>query len=507
MSGKDGKRAPNDPFVLFTSVVDPYSSMTFERHGAETKQIHEQARIAALEAELKRVSDHYEAMGKAPTYVVTVLEVRGRRVLNARGTEVSELEVTFDAAPGDQLRVNGKGGVMDRYPEPIVFGPVAVVSEVMPGGRLMLSIGPNQVVSRTRAGLEAEPGDRVQLDPSGQIALLNLGKGSGVSAPPPSARVTWDDVAGQEEAKEALRQALVYPRLHAAAYAALGESSPRGVLLHGPPGVGKTMLGKAAACEVSSPEGFIYVAASELLGRWLGESEGNLRAVFGRARAFTRREKLPAVLFFDEADAILSARGGSGVSSGGVGVASLLVPTFLAEMDGFSEPVFVVLSTNRPGVLDPAVVRDGRFDRRVEVGYLDRAAALSLLLRDFGKRLCSEGVEKTAQAALEAALGDDLVLYELITSRGRERLHLRDGLSGAFLAGVGRRAAAKALKRVREGERCDGVRPEEAAGAVWESFLEFEASEVLRSWAEKRGEKVTEARDARKASGARIVLG
>ncbi|AGB36902.1 CDC48 family AAA ATPase [Natronococcus occultus] len=178
--------------------------------------------------------------------------------------------------------------------------------------------------------------------------------------------VTWEDVGGLEEAKGRLREAIQWPMEHADAYEQVGLSPAKGVLLHGPPGTGKTLLAKAVANE--SQSNFISVKGPELFDKYVGESEKGVREVFEKARA-----NAPTIIFFDEIDAIASKRGsGSGDSNVGERVVSQL----LTELDGLEEleDVVVVAASNRPELIDDALLRPGRLDRHVEVGEPDTDA-------------------------------------------------------------------------------------------------------------------------------------
>ncbi|MEM6833784.1 MAG: AAA family ATPase, partial [Pseudomonadota bacterium] len=185
---------------------------------------------------------------------------------------------------------------------------------------------------------------------------------------------TWDDIAGASKAKAALRQALEWPLAYRVHYAQLGLSAPNGILLYGPPGTGKTLLARALANAAEA--NFIAINAGELLSLYLGESERAIRSVFARARA-----SAPTVLFFDELDA-LAPRRSAQLSE----TASRVVAQLLTEMDGLTKGsgLFILGATNRMDQIDPAVLRPGRFDQKIEVplpNATDRAELLSLYLK------------------------------------------------------------------------------------------------------------------------------
>ncbi|MEK6919359.1 MAG: CDC48 family AAA ATPase [Nanoarchaeota archaeon] len=168
--------------------------------------------------------------------------------------------------------------------------------------------------------------------------------------------VNWNDVGGLDYIKQELKEAVEWPMKHPETFIRMGIRPPRGILLYGPPGTGKTLLAKAVAKE--SQANFIQVKGPELLSMWVGKSEEGVRKVFERARQVS-----PCVIFFDEIDSLASRRGGGEYSGNKVG--EQVLNQLLAEMDGMEElhDVVVIGATNRPDILDPAILRPGRFDR------------------------------------------------------------------------------------------------------------------------------------------------
>lgn len=286
-------------------------------------------------------------------------------------------------------------GIMET---PLLLGAYATVKEVLVpqtkhrAGVLLVTVNADtRTVIYFLSKSEPKAGDRVILDYHGLIVQRNLGSHDASHALVEDTKVTWDDVGGQEEAKRALQEAIVEPVTKKKIYERFGMRSSKGVLLHGASGTGKTMLAKAAATALaelygkeSRSSGFIYVKGPELLNKWLGETEANIRRIFASAREHKEKHGYPAIVFVDEADALLGRRGSMG--PGYEGMERTLVPQFLAEMDGMtSSGAFVLLATNRPDILDPAVVRDGRIDRKVRVSRpteKDAASIFDRLLRD-----------------------------------------------------------------------------------------------------------------------------
>ena len=182
--------------------------------------------------------------------------------------------------------------------------------------------------------------------------------------------VHWEDIGGLDQVKQELREVVEWPLKHPDVFKQMGIEPPKGVLLFGPPGTGKTLLAKAVATE--SGANFIAVRGPEVLSKWVGESERAVREIFRRAR-----EAAPVVVFFDEIDAIAPQRG----YSFDAGVTDRIVNQLLTEMDGIVPltGVVVLAATNRPDILDPALLRPGRFDRIIYVPPPDKAARLQIL--------------------------------------------------------------------------------------------------------------------------------
>ena len=182
--------------------------------------------------------------------------------------------------------------------------------------------------------------------------------------------IKWDDIGGLEDIKQELKEAVEWPLKHPETFQRLGIRPPKGTLLYGIPGTGKTLLAKAVASE--SEANFISVKGPELLSKWVGESEKGVREVFRKAK-----QAAPTVIFFDEIDAIASTRSGNDTDSG---VTKRVVNQLLTEMDGLEEleDVAIIAATNRPDILDAGLMRPGRFDRHIQVGEPDEETRLAI---------------------------------------------------------------------------------------------------------------------------------
>ncbi|MGY5141485.1 MAG: CDC48 family AAA ATPase [Nitrosopumilus sp.] len=228
--------------------------------------------------------------------------------------------------------------------------------------------------------------------------------------------VKWDDVGGLEDVKRELQEAVEWPMKYPAIYDKLGHNMPRGILLHGPSGTGKTLLAKAVATQ--SEANFVSVRGPELLSKWVGESERGIREIFKRAR-----QSAPCVVFFDEIDSIAPIRGGGGETA----VTERVVSQLLTELDGMENMhgVIVLAATNRADMIDPALLRPGRFDKIIQVPNPDKESRKSIL--------------KINAARIPALTQDDNDPQRIDFERLSE---ITDGLSGADTAAIANTAVS-----------------------------------------------------------------
>lgn len=246
-----------------------------------------------------------------------------------------------------------------------------------------------------------------------EAALDKISPTAMVDASITIARITFEDVGNMVQTKEILQEAVIWPIRFPDTFARLGLKPSKGVLLYGPPGCGKTFLVKALANEAEA--NFLAVKGAELLSKWVGESERSVREMFQRARSVS-----PAIIFFDEIDALAPTRGGSMDAA-----TDRVVAQLLTELDGIEDlkNVWIVAATNRPDMVDPALVRPGRLDRMIYVPPPDEMSRLEIL-----KATCSQ---------MPLAPEVDLIG---IASR-------TEGFSGADLSGLARTAGLSVIRR------------------------------------------------------------
>lgn len=226
-----------------------------------------------------------------------------------------------------------------------------------------------------------------------------------------SPNVKWEDIGGLDEVKQELVESVEWPLTYAKLFAHMDAKPPKGILLYGPPGTGKTMLAKAVATE--SQANFISIKGPEFLSKWVGESEKAVRETFRKAR-----QAAPSVVFLDEIDSIAPARGGSTSDSH---VTERVISQILTELDGLESlnSVIVIAATNRPDIIDSALLRPGRFDRLIEIGLPDEKARLQILKIHAGKKPLAEDIsleelakrtEKYSGADLSAVVNEAVML-------------------------------------------------------------------------------------------------
>lgn len=415
-------------------------------------------------------------------------------------TEGKQLEVQYPdgkkVEAGDIVKLSMKTKqIVDVVQNPIVVGETCLVKRIISVKHGIVEVdhnGTSRVVASGKFKGSIEEGDRVLLDSSYSIVLINHRKPAPRFTFTETTNVTWDDIGGLAEAKQSMIEAIEFPIIHAEQYGFYGKKPIKGAMLYGPPGCGKTMLAKATATSLSklhkgasAKTGFIYVKGPEILDKFVGVAEANVRGLFQQARKHKQEHGYPALIFIDEADAILGIRG-SGISSD---IERTVVPMFLAEMDGLDDSgAIVLLSTNRPDTLDPAIVRDGRIDRKIKVTRPDAESVVDVF------KLHLRGVpfhngystEDVAVAGRNALFAEEKKLFEIHVVNGHERvlpLKLGHICNGAMVAGIVDQATSIALHRdIKKGGKPGGVTLQDMAQAVdrvYEQNLDIDHKDAI----------------------------
>jgi proteasome-associated ATPase len=376
--------------------------------------------------------------------------------------------------PGDRVLLNEALQVVAAV-DALPAGETVRLAEVLPDRTLLVTGGSGEEdVLLAGEGLDVaslRPGatllaDRRALLALGVVARSEVADLTLEEVPD----VSYADIGGLGIQIEQIRDAVELPFLHRELFAEFGLRPPRGVLLYGPPGCGKTMIAKAVANSAGSH--FLNIKGPELLDKYVGETERQLRAIFARAKEHATSGR-PVIVFFDEMDALFRTRG-SGVSSD---MEATIVPQLLSEIDGVEglANVIVIGATNREDLIDPAILRPGRLDVKIKLDRPDRTGAAEILDRYLtpDTPLNTAGGDPVAfRATLIEAIVERLYdrspenrFIEVTYAGGdREVLHVADFVSGAMLAGVVDRAKKAAIKElIGGGER--GVRREHVIAA------------------------------------------
>ncbi len=265
--------------------------------------------------------------------------------------------------------------------------------------------------------------------------------------------VSWKDIGGLEDLKQELKEAVEWPLKYTTRFRRMGIRPPKGVLMYGPPGCGKTLLAKAVASE--SEANFILVKGPELLNKWVGESEKGIREIFKKARM-----SAPTIIFFDEIDAIASRRG----NSMGNNVTERMVNTLLTEIDGLEElnDVVVIAATNRPDIVDPALLRPGRFDRIIFTPVPDEKSREEIFkIHTKGMPLAKDVSLKSLVAKMDNYVGSDIEGV----AREAGMLALRENLNAKE---IGMKHLEEAIGKIKPSIRQEDVKKYKA---IEESYI------------------------------------
>jgi proteasome-associated ATPase len=392
-------------------------------------------------------------------------------------------------------------------------GPVIKITEVLDDDRLRVGgeHGLHSTIllrSEKLADAPLKSGDEVRVDPGYRMALEAL--------PHPESRehyldevpeLPWDKVGGQEEALQAIKDAIELPLIHSELFQKFQHATPKGFLLHGPPGCGKTLIGKATAYNLTRQlrektgddmkEYFMHVKGPEVLNMWVGESERIVREIFATAREKRREGYLP-FLFIDEAESILGTRRASRHSN----ILSTLVPMFCSEMDGIDSlgDVVIILASNRADLIDPAILRPGRIDRKIKVHRPNRDGAREIYRIYLTNDLPYDGalpkeadhIGSTIDRLIERLLDQQFARREenkfleiTLRSGRKETLYRSDLLSGAIIASIVERAKATAIKRAIATQQDEGISEADLQLAFNAEFSEndiFPPTDITEDW-------------------------
>ncbi|SDM57859.1 proteasome ATPase [Actinomyces ruminicola] len=440
-------------------------------------------RIAELGAQLDAVTRPPVTLGLLtglPGPAEADVSLGGRHLRLGLHPELDAAELRV----GQRVAVNDQMLVVDALPAPDT-GEAVTLDEVLadaaadangeataaPAARALVTTGSGATrVVRLAGHLDAavlRPGDTLAADLRADLVTARIARTSVqqlVVAETPD--VSWDDIGGLGPQIQQIRDSLELPFAHPDLYRSYGLQAPKGMLLYGPPGCGKTLIAKAVATSLARSTGagardaaFLNIKGPELLSKFVGETERQIRAIFDQARKVAAEDR-PVVIFFDEMEALFRTRG-TGVSSD---VETMIVPQVLTEIDGVESlnNVVIIGASNREDMIDPAILRPGRFDVKIRIDRPDAEGAAEVL----GKHLRSDlpldptelaaaggdreaaatAMRRAAVADLYARTPDKAVLEVIYASGERETLHLADFVSGAMLAAIVARAKTAAIK-------------------------------------------------------------
>ena len=440
------------------------------------------------------------------------LVVGGTEYQAAVSPEIFEKE---NLQPGDQVALNEGFVVIAKLPKP-EQGPIARITTRLADGQWLVTgqTSNSETLALNHSDLEVESlkeGDEVILDPNQRVILARLPKRkSGVVVEDDLVQIDWSKVGGQVHVIEEVRKVIEYPILHKGILETMDYQLPKGFLFYGPPGCGKTLIGRAILSDIIRQlkekesnldlEGrFIHVKGPEILNMWLGESERKVREIFKKAREYKEKGQVPFI-FIDEAESILGTR----QAMRGNNISNTLVPMFCAEMDGIQSlrETVVILATNRPDLIDPAILRPGRIDRKIKVGRPNRGdcnAILKVYLKPSLPRE-HENLDQMTQPFLDALFkksSQQEVLILTLRTGKLKKLYWKDFISGAIIEGIVKRTKEKAIERAIDGKELkilskdlteclatefkDGnLLPAESNLEDWLQLLDLDSRDVVR---------------------------
>ena len=479
-------------------------SLPLLRHRiVEMEELQDQARAA-----VEKLSEAVEKLRAPALRLGTLLQTlaNGRALVCVNGTEyVCNLD---PALPEPSLETGARVLLNEAFAVTDTFGfdrngPVVRITELLPDGRLRVGnetgISDAVVVrsslltkEKLKAGLD------VRLDCQQRVAVEIIGTAKRLDwAFSRVEPIPWNAIGGQSEAVQGIRDCIELPFLHARLFQRFQHPVPKGFLLYGPPGCGKTLLGKAAAHNLrlqlreetgkDHPEFFLSVKGPEILNMWLGESERQVRDLFLQCREKAAEGHL-AFLFIDEAESILGTRHAVRMGSN---ILSTLVPMFCAEMDGLEplQNVVVILASNRADLIDPAILRPGRIDRKIRVRRPDQVAAHEIYKIYLTEDLpLAEPRDSLVDAIVEAhyAHREENRFLDITFRSGRhDYLYRGDLASGAIIAAIVERAKESAIKRSISSKSEEPITSQDLLDALGKEYREnelFPPSDITEDW-------------------------
>lgn len=499
---------------------DPKLSVLLAELESAIDQSEKDQQEAALQ--LEQFAQAYEKLTAPANRIGVLLEVKdGGQALIALGDSefLAMLDPKFDRLEdltrGCRILVNDAYAVVGCLP-PHPGGGFARVAEVVDSQTLKVAgTGPDAVsrivwISESVKASAIKKGDDVRIEPTGRFVVEHLvNKAQNDLFVEEITPIGWDQIGGQEEAIKLIRDTIEKPLLHPEIFERFDKKPVKGILLYGPPGCGKTLIGKATASnlarEYSEKKGvevkecFMSISGPKILNMWLGESERMVREIFDVARRRSAEGQL-VVIFIDEAESVLRTR-----SSGRyLNISNTVVPQFCAEMDGVIglENVVVILTSNRPDYIDPAILRPERIDRKVKITRPDLNSARDILGIYLNDRLPidpdyvaeNDGEPSCARKALIEFALDQLwkkdksteFLEVMLRNGSTQTLYYKDLVTGALIKSVVDRAKEHAIERaIADPDVLAGLRPEDLSAAIASEFSEgeiFPKSDVVEDW-------------------------